>query len=1395
VKLLRYSSLDTRGLTTQFDRTIALLEKGDFRGADVKKLTPTAYYRAKLNDADRLIFRFATYRNETYLVLLEVVRNHAYDTSRFLRGAAIDENNLEPLSAPTPAQPTDVAPLNYVNPSVPRVHILDKILSFDELQESALLQRPPLILIGSAGSGKTVLTLEKLRQLPGEILYVTHSPFLVDNARNLYYANHYENEAQKVTFFSFMEFVQSIAVPPGRPMTFTDFAAWFARNRGSCPIKDAHPLFEEFNGVLTGSAVTRPYLTLEEYVALGIRRSIFTGEDRPAVYELFKRYIESFKTGDRFDLNLVCFEHHAKCQPAYDFVVADEVQDLTAVQLSLILKTLRIPEQFVLCGDSNQIVHPNFFSWATVKSFFYQQRLNGQQEIVRILNTNYRNSPQVTDLANRLLLIKNARFGSIDRESHYLVKPISDNAGTVEFHQDTDRVRREIDARTGRSTRFAVIVMREEDKDEARRSFRTPLIFSIQEAKGLEYENIILVNFISMNTRAFAEIVAGVTPDDLATDFTYARTKDKGDKSLEAYKFFVNALYVAVTRAVRNVYLIERTPSHPLLDLLRLRIETEPVKIAAQQSTVAEWKAEAIKLERQGKTEQVDAIRRSILRTEPVPWTVLTPDKVEALAKEALESPDLRQKARRQLLEYAATYSVTPLIVRLRAAGFEQAHRPDVARQEALRRSLEDYHQRGYRELFHKMDRHGVDFRNPLNQTPLMVAAQAGLGPLVRQLVEQGANSHVRDPWNRIPLQIALRAAFGNEHYARNSLGEIYDALAPDSIKVKVGNRLVKIDNHRMEFFLLHSMLALFESIVRRKIHHSMPAFETADFVHALAPFPEAVIPSHRRNRQAITAALAGNEVFREDRSSRRLFARLRRGYYIPNPCMDIELGDGWVPVAELLHLDMLAQEKEDGRLSLLISGIRACQRDVQQVLDALDAGKNIDVVIRNRTGAPPKRVAIRPPPGQTLQAPAMNRRPVADAKPLEQPLHRPAASRVPDATLSPVTSPPAQPPTPAPEPTVTVPTQNQPSAPAPVVSAVAPPPVASPAVESIAAPHAIRPSLRLELIEKASVIEEALFSEYGTPPLASLRWILNNPADGADILLGILEAAVTGTTDPTRRPATGYMVAMMMLAQLQERRAFPLVIRFAELPEVENILEDFITQDFERVFASVYDGDIAPLQRLIENRAANEWARSAGLSAIELLVLFGKMDREAAIGYFHRLMDVHGGRLERERSQVWNDLAHIALHLHPGELLADLDRAYGEGLVDPVYVSLNEIVRKARRPAEAILQQSRKDSDGLVSDAIGEISAWPLFTERRESPSPQRREAPLVSDLQGFDPADTSPAAPTASSRESSWPSEDIREFYAPGVPIRADPKVGRNDPCPCGSGRKYKKCCEGKA
>jgi uncharacterized protein YecA (UPF0149 family) len=50
-----------------------------------------------------------------------------------------------------------------------------------------------------------------------------------------------------------------------------------------------------------------------------------------------------------------------------------------------------------------------------------------------------------------------------------------------------------------------------------------------------------------------------------------------------------------------------------------------------------------------------------------------------------------------------------------------------------------------------------------------------------------------------------------------------------------------------------------------------------------------------------------------------------------------------------------------------------------------------------------------------------------------------------------------------------------------------------------------------------------------------------------------------------------------------------------------------------------------------------------------------------------------------------------------------------------------------------------------------------------------------------------------SAFAEEDDWDDEDDEdgEIVEPQGPYRAPPKVGRNEPCPCGSGRKYKKCC----
>lgn len=36
-----------------------------------------------------------------------------------------------------------------------------------------------------------------------------------------------------------------------------------------------------------------------------------------------------------------------------------------------------------------------------------------------------------------------------------------------------------------------------------------------------------------------------------------------------------------------------------------------------------------------------------------------------------------------------------------------------------------------------------------------------------------------------------------------------------------------------------------------------------------------------------------------------------------------------------------------------------------------------------------------------------------------------------------------------------------------------------------------------------------------------------------------------------------------------------------------------------------------------------------------------------------------------------------------------------------------------------------------------------------------------------------------------------DCNHDHHKQMPIRNEKKVGRNEPCPCGSGKKYKKCC----
>ena len=535
MKILEYTGLDISRVKVSYRKVTDAIARLDFRAAQVKKLANLShgkFYRARLDGADRLLFSLIRHGDEVCALMLEVIANHDYDKSRFLRGAAIDESKIPDIDAAEAIQ--EAQAVRYLHPERTAVHLLDKPISFDDTQDAIYRQPAPLIVVGSAGSGKTALTLEKLKHAEGEVLYVTHSGFLAQSARDLYYAHGFEHPGQDALFLSYREFVESIHVPPGREAGWRDFAGWFARMRQSSKAFDAHQVFEEIRGVLAAGA--GGILSRQDYRALGVRQSIFPAEQRDALYDLFEKYRVWLSEAGLYDLNLVAQEWQALAAPRYDFVVIDEVQDITTVQLALVLKTLKKPGQFLLCGDSNQIVHPNFFSWSQVKSLFWQDQTLAERQELRVLTANFRNGLEATRVANQLLKIKQRRFGSIDRESNFLVQAVGGEPGQVALLPDKDAGKRELDQKTRQSVDFAVLVMRDEDKPEARKHFATPLLFSIHEAKGLEYENIVLYRFVSDHRAEFSDIADGVSKADLAIDtLDYRRAKDKSDKSLEVY--------------------------------------------------------------------------------------------------------------------------------------------------------------------------------------------------------------------------------------------------------------------------------------------------------------------------------------------------------------------------------------------------------------------------------------------------------------------------------------------------------------------------------------------------------------------------------------------------------------------------------------------------------------------------------------------------------------------------------------------------------------------------------------------------------------------------------------------------------------------------------------------
>ena len=219
----------------------------------------------------------------------------------------------------------------------------------------------------------------------------------------------------------------------------------------------------------------------------------------------------------------------------------------------------------------------------------------------------------------------------------------------------------------------------------------------------------------------------------------------------------------------------------------------------------------------------------------------------------------------------------------------------------------------------------------------------------------------------------------------------------------------------------------------------------------------------------------------------------------------------------------------------------------------------------------------------------------------------------------------------------------------------------------------------------------------------------------------------------------------MYLLAKWREPGAYPYVVRWLSLAGEApfDIAGDIVTQDGGRILAAVCDGDLEPIKALVVDRSANEYGRAAGVTALALLAAWAEVPRESIVAIF--LWLAREG-LERERSRAWDSLANSCADIEAVALFPELRRAYDGGLIDPSSIGPDELDAVEAAPRGSVLEETL-DRQPPIDDVVDATSWWRRFE------------------------GGSRPAVATE--------------------PYRAPPKVGRNEPCPCGSGKKFKKCC----
>ena len=453
----------------------------------------------------------------------------------------------------------DEEALNYIFSSeviLPEENLMEVVESnsfiykLDEFQNeySNYIYNRALIVKGTAGSGKTSIAIDFLRKYSitgtGNVAYFTYNNSLKEQVYKILFNNGYD--LKNIHFFA----LNDNSIFNIFNLKYKDiFNDWYKNCQLPNKEKYKDILIHEIRNIIKGYAGTNfdnydndlQYLSEEEYINFKNKYCLEDNEKKE-IYSLFKNYQKWLLNNSIYDENDLFYKIYKMNDSRYDYVIIDEVQDLTENELKTIISLVKNKNNVLISGDIHQSLNNYQFEFSRIITLFQKLQTNSnyiQEPKIITLNKNYRNSKNVIDYINYLRNLRTQYIGSFDLLSEsedipYKNEDYEESILSICDYDILNGLNKDID-----DTDAVYITFNKKDYNKLIEQVNSDRVIDIFDVKGLEYSNIVLYNPIENCLLENIECV-------------------KDNKKIRSkYRIGFNQYFTAITRAQNSIIICD----------------------------------------------------------------------------------------------------------------------------------------------------------------------------------------------------------------------------------------------------------------------------------------------------------------------------------------------------------------------------------------------------------------------------------------------------------------------------------------------------------------------------------------------------------------------------------------------------------------------------------------------------------------------------------------------------------------------------------------------------------------------------------------------------------------------------------------------------------------------